>query len=61
MQGFPYLGIWTKRVGAPFVCLEPWYGLAGSVGGPVELREKEGIQCVKEGETFEAEYTIAIG
>ncbi|WP_066834744.1 aldose 1-epimerase family protein [Rufibacter ruber] len=59
--GFPFLGIWTKRRGAPFLCLEPWYGVAGSAGGPVELSEKEGMQSVGSGETFEAAYTITIG
>ncbi|WP_205501804.1 aldose 1-epimerase family protein [Rufibacter psychrotolerans] len=58
---FPYLGIWTKRVGAPFLCIEPWYGVAGSMGGPVELSEKEGMQSLGSGETFEASYTITIG
>ncbi|MBC3542037.1 aldose 1-epimerase family protein [Rufibacter sediminis] len=58
---FPYLGIWTKRVGAPFLCLEPWYGIAGSAGEPVELSEKEGMQSLGSGETFEAAYSITIG
>mgnify|MGYP000638754215 FL=1 len=26
--GFPYMGLWTKATGAPFVCIEPWYGHA---------------------------------
>ncbi len=59
--GFPYLGIWTKCAGAPFLCLEPWYGLAGSVGDVLELRDKEGIQRLAEGEVFNASYTIEIG
>ncbi|WP_207432782.1 aldose 1-epimerase family protein [Sabulibacter ruber] len=58
---FPYLGIWTKRVGAPFLCIEPWCGVAGSTGGPIELSEKEGIQSLGSGETFETAYTITIG
>lgn len=59
--GFPYLGLWTKRAGAPFFCIEPWYGIASHVGGPVELSEKEGMQSLGTGETFEAAYTITIG
>ncbi|KAA3436345.1 aldose 1-epimerase family protein [Rufibacter hautae] len=58
---FPYLGIWTKRVGAPFLCIEPWYGIAGSVGDPIELSEKEGMQSLGTNETFEATYTISVG
>jgi galactose mutarotase-like enzyme len=26
-QGFRQLGIWSKPQGAPFICIEPWYGL----------------------------------
>ncbi|MFB9865146.1 aldose 1-epimerase family protein [Rufibacter immobilis] len=59
--GFPFLGIWTKRVGAPFLCLEPWYGIAGSAGAPIELSQKEGMQSLGVGETFEAAYSITIG
>lgn len=40
--GFPYFGIWSKGK-APFVCLEPWFGLAGKAGEQVPLQEKEGI------------------
>lgn len=59
--GFPYLGLWTKGPGAPFVCIEPWQGIAGSVGGPVELRDKEGILTLAPGASFRAEYTISVG
>ncbi|GAA4302713.1 aldose 1-epimerase family protein [Compostibacter hankyongensis] len=40
--GFPYLGIWAAR-DAPFICLEPWCGLADTAGHNGELTEKEGI------------------
>jgi galactose mutarotase-like enzyme len=59
--GFPYLGIWTKRPGAPFLCLEPWHGIAGSAGSPIELSQKEGMISLGSHQTFEAAYTIAIG
>ena len=26
--GFPYMGLWSKPTGAPFVCIEPWFGHA---------------------------------
>jgi galactose mutarotase-like enzyme len=57
-DGFPYLGLWTKGPGAPFVCIEPWHGIASSVGGPTELRDKEGILTLAPGATFTAGYTI---
>jgi galactose mutarotase-like enzyme len=59
-DGFPYLGLWTKGPGAPFVCIEPWQGIAGSVGSPVELADKEGILTLAPGQRYVAEYSIAI-
>lgn len=59
-DGFPYLGLWTKGPGAPFVCIEPWQGIAGSVGEPVELRDKEGILTLAPGATYRAAYTITL-
>ncbi|PJJ54788.1 aldose 1-epimerase family protein [Hymenobacter chitinivorans] len=59
-DGFPFLGLWTKEKGAPFVCVEPWQGIAGAVGGPVELADKEGILTLRPGQTYAAEYSIAV-
>ncbi|KAA9338561.1 aldose 1-epimerase family protein [Hymenobacter busanensis] len=58
-EGFPYLGLWTKGAGAPFVCIEPWHGVASSVGAPSELRDKEGILTLAPGRAFEASYSIS--
>jgi galactose mutarotase-like enzyme len=41
-EGFPYLGIWTKP-NAPFLCIEPWCGLADNVNHNGNIEEKEGI------------------
>jgi galactose mutarotase-like enzyme len=60
-EGFPYLGLWTKGPGAEFVCIEPWQGIAGSVGRPSELRDKEGILSLSPGQQFAATYSITIG
>lgn len=48
---FPYLGIWTKP-NAPFLCLEPWCGLADSIHHNGNLEEKEGINHLPAGEDF---------
>lgn len=48
---FPYLGIWTKP-NAPFLCLEPWCGLADSIDHNGNLEEKEGINHLPAGEDF---------
>lgn len=40
---FPNFGIWTK-VGAPFICLEPWVGYSDTFENSGNIFEKEGIQ-----------------
>lgn len=48
---FPYLGIWTKQ-NAPFLCIEPWCGLADGINHNGNLEEKEGINHLPAGEDF---------
>jgi galactose mutarotase-like enzyme len=49
--GFPYFGIWSKPPG-PFVCLEPWCGIADPVGASGRLEDKEGIIFLPPGRRF---------
>ncbi len=56
---FPFFGIWAAP-GAPFVCLEPWCGIADSVNHNQELTEKEGIVRLPKGEVFERQWTVKI-
>ncbi|MFC3561114.1 aldose 1-epimerase family protein [Pedobacter jamesrossensis] len=39
---FPFFGIWAAK-DAPFVCLEPWCGVADSINHNQKLAYKEGI------------------
>jgi galactose mutarotase-like enzyme len=41
-NGFNFFGIWAAK-DAPFVCLEPWCGIADSVNHNQQLKNKEGI------------------
>ena len=50
-EGFPYLGIWTKP-NAPFLCIEPWCGLADNRNHNGNIFEKEGINFLQAKETF---------
>ena len=43
---FPYLGIWTKE-NAPFICIEPWLGIADSIDSTGDLTQKEGINSLE--------------
>ncbi|MGB2128760.1 MAG: aldose 1-epimerase family protein [Flavicella sp.] len=58
-EGFPYLGIWSKP-NAPFVCIEPWLGIADSIHSTQKLEEKEGIISLEKGKTFSAQYSIEV-
>lgn len=55
----PFLGIWAKP-GAPYVCLEPWYGVNDGREVKNDISEKRGIQHLNEGETFEFSWTAEI-
>jgi galactose mutarotase-like enzyme len=56
--GFTHLGIWSRSKDAPYVCIEPWYGIDDPVGFNGDIKEKEGILALKPGETFATHYTI---
>ncbi|MGE8138384.1 aldose 1-epimerase family protein [Bacillus safensis] len=63
LTGFPFVGIWSpydqeKGTMAPFVCIEPWYGIADREGTNGQYKEKFGIQTLEKNETFHAAYTI---
>lgn len=58
-DGFPYFGIWAAK-DAPFVCLEPWCGIADSVNTTQDLTEKEGINKLLSGEQFQRTWTIEL-
>ena len=58
-EGFPYLGIWTKP-NAPFLCIEPWCGLADNVNHNGNIFEKEGINLLHPQEFFSRTIKIKI-
>ncbi|MFF5381826.1 aldose 1-epimerase family protein [Pedobacter suwonensis] len=50
-EEFPFFGIWAAP-DAPFVCLEPWCGVADGVNHNQELSGKEGIIKLGAGKTW---------
>lgn len=56
-QGFPHLGIWTKK-DAPFICIEPWYGYSDIDESTGNIFKKEGIQIIEANEIFNSKFTI---
>lgn len=55
-SGFPFMGIWAAK-NADFVCIEPWCGIADNVAATGELTEKEGINRLAPGASFERTWT----
>lgn len=48
----PYLGIWAKP-GAPYVCIEPWFGVNDSKEKKADFSEKDAIQKISPESVFE--------
>lgn len=58
---FPYVGIWSPpKTDAPFVCIEPWFGIADALDATGNLKEKLGIRVLTPQEEFQAEFDITV-
>ncbi len=55
----PHLGIWAKP-GAPYVCIEPWFGFADGVNSNGNLNKKEGMLRLNPEESFVTGYQIIL-
>lgn len=62
---FPLVGIWTPyyketNTVAPFLCIEPWYGLADDINTDGNYIKKHYINKLSINENFKVSYTISI-
>jgi len=57
---FPYMGIWAPEAGAPFLCIEPWFGHADYEDFTGDFKDKEGSVSLLVGEEFNYSYKIYI-
>lgn len=58
---FPYVGIWSPpQTDAPFVCIEPWFGIADDMNATGKIEEKLGIQTLAPQKSFEAAFEITV-
>ncbi|MCL1863782.1 MAG: aldose 1-epimerase family protein [Defluviitaleaceae bacterium] len=57
--GAPYLGIWTK-IGAPYVCIEPWYGMPDEENHNGKIENKLGIVALDADKEFSWTHSITI-
>ncbi len=55
----PFLGIWAKP-GAPYVCIEPWYGVNDGREVKCDISQKRGIQHLNEGEIFKFAWSAEV-
>ncbi len=56
-ENWTAIGFWTKK-GAPFICIEPWWGWADHADSTGKLEEKAGIRCLNPGEKERLEYEL---
>ena len=57
----PVLAVWTPiEKNAPFICIEPWYGLCDHTDFAGTWEEKKWTNTLQPGERFAAEYSITI-
>lgn len=56
-EGFDHLLFWTK-VGAPYLCIEPWNGIPDYDGFQGDLSEKHGVIRLESGKSYESTHKI---
>ena len=59
-KNFPYLGIWSKPSGSPFICIEPWFGIADDENSIQNFEEKKGLISLQKNEIFSCFYSIEV-
>ena len=57
--GAPCLGIWA-RPGAPYVCIEPWFGIDDAWNAGGEIAEKHRICSLDAGQEFAFTVTVTV-
>ena len=55
--GAPCLGLWAKP-GAPYVCIEPWYGIDDMYNAGHDFTKKERILALEAGREFVFPVTV---
>ena len=57
-KNYPWFGIWSKP--GPFVCLEPWMGVADDIHSTGDFTEKESIQKLKPQNEVQYSYSMEV-
>ena len=59
-ENFAYLGIWSKPSGSPFLCIEPWFGVADEENTSQNFEDKKGIINLQKDEIFSCFYSVEV-
>ncbi|MGA2766397.1 MAG: aldose 1-epimerase family protein [Spirochaetia bacterium] len=59
-DGVPFVGVWSKPGGAPFLCIEPWHGIPDMSDASGNLAEKEGILSLEPHAAFSTGYRVEV-
>ena len=57
-EQFKYLGIWSAKGEAPFICLEPWYDPPDYINSNQKFEEKKDIVKLDANETFTVGFSV---
>ncbi|MDD3265878.1 MAG: aldose 1-epimerase family protein [Burkholderiales bacterium] len=57
LKGFPWLGLWSK-VGAKYICIEPWCGHSDSLNFDGNIDQKEAIEKLNANSVWQRDYII---
>lgn len=60
LSGLPFLGIWSPAHDSPFVCLEPWAGMATCESEDDVFEHKRGITILPPGGRASFAYTVRV-
>ena len=55
---YPHMGIWKPLNNAPFICIEPWNGMADEANLNNDFKNKYGVVNLSQGNSFECFYTV---
>lgn len=58
-DNLPNLALWQKP-GAPFLCIEPWHGMAAHAGGTAELTERPFTVALAPGESARYGFSVVL-
>lgn len=58
--GYPFLAFWTAKKGAPFICIEPWYGHGDFEEVDCSFDQREGTFNLEAHKRFTTSYFIEL-